>query len=370
MWYIFDNIFTFVFLSEQVLKILVIKFACLKGMMNIIDICLVILGIADTWILPFTNACGSNSSPLRFLLVIRILRVVRVVRFFRLIKVFEQLWIIIAGFAAAIRTALWVFIFVTLFLYMCAILTTTQIGEEPYFESVTSSMMSLWQIATLDSWSDPIVRTVLGRSPWFLMFFVPFIFITTYGVFNVILGIVVDSTVRSAELKTEKELKEQEIGRQLTIAYLNTIIHITDSGESGHISRDEFIVIWNDRDVQLKMTTILNLTLDQVLVIFEALEDSHGFAPITEFIAAVSQLSGSRLYQRNLTQVIHALDELMCRVNLVQTGITLHDTEMNTLAQRASDFASTTLYFLTGKYIGYITPYNIKGRKKYYSKEG
>lgn len=359
MWYIFDNVFTFVFLGEFLLKMLVMKFACLKGTMNIIDACLVVLGIADTWVLPFANACGSDSSPLRFLLVIRILRVVRVVRFFRLIKTFEQLWIIISGFAAAIRTALWVFLFVALFVYMCAIFTTIQIGEGPYFDSVISSMISLWQIATLDCWSDPIVRTVLGRSPWFLVFFIPFIFITTYGVFNVILGIVVDSTVRSAELKTEKELKEQEIGRQLTLAYLKRVIEITDSGESGHISRDEFIVIWNDRDVQLKMITILNLTLDQVLAIFEVLGDIEGFIPITEFITAVSQASSSGLYQRNLTQVIHALDKLVCRLNLAQTELTLHDNEIDTLSKRASVFASRTLYFLTGLYIRYIESYDI-----------
>ena len=314
-----------------------------KQVMNLIDLGLVVLSVVDTWILSFTSgsACGSS---LRILMAVRILRILRVVRFFRLVRAFDQLWLIVSGLMSALQTVVWVMLFLGILIYMCAIFTTSQIGSEPYFGSVVGSMVSLWQVVALDSWADSIVRPLIVEAPLLVLFFVPFVFFTTFGIFNVILGIVVENTVRSANSQSEKQSREKEIERQVVLTFLRRVIELSDPDESGKVSRSEFEALWRVPEVRERLVTVLRIDLDEIVKIFESLGDP---LETTELIAAIAQMTGSS-FQKDLNQVLLVLEGLEARVRMAEDQLTEFETHINTLCVETNKFTDSTLYYLTG----------------------
>jgi voltage-gated sodium channel len=91
-----------------------------------------------------------------------------------------------------------------------------------WFGTLGESFYTLFQIMTLESWSMGIVRPIMETHPLAWIFFVPFIFVVTFVMINLIVAVVVDAMnalsekeeghiieeVKSADSHTHKELKK------------------------------------------------------------------------------------------------------------------------------------------------------------------
>lgn len=344
----FESLFAGIFLLELVLRVLCQGLSYFKQPFNVVDAGLVILGVVETWILTFTSGC-SHSGSVKVLLTLRILRILRVIRFFKLVKSFEQLRLIISGVVNAMKTVLWVIVLLILLLYMCAIFTTTQIGTSPYFSTIPESMVSLWQIATLDNWAEAIVRPITEQSPLLLLLFLPFIFVTTYGLFNVILGIVVEATVESSAVKSEQARRENEIERQTALDSIAHILQCCDSNNTGVITELEFQEICKLDEIEFKLEKILKLEKSDISQIFESLADSEGNILISELLSAISQMTApASSFQRDIGQVLLTMEGLATRLSAVEDQIRSVDRQIDHLCFKGDQFAKSTLYFLTG----------------------
>jgi voltage-gated sodium channel len=62
-----------------------------------------------------------------------------------------------------------------------------------WFGSIGASLYSLFQIMTLEAWSDGIVRPIMEVYPLAWMFFIPFILITSFIVLNLFIAIIVNA---------------------------------------------------------------------------------------------------------------------------------------------------------------------------------
>jgi voltage-gated sodium channel len=62
-----------------------------------------------------------------------------------------------------------------------------------WFGTLGESFYTLFQIMTLESWSMGIARPVMEQFPLAWLFFVPFIFIVTFIMINLIIAVVVDA---------------------------------------------------------------------------------------------------------------------------------------------------------------------------------
>lgn len=318
--------------------------------MNLVDTGLVILSAVETWVLPFAQGCGSNQS-LRILVTLRIVRILRVVRFFRLIKTFEQLWLIVSGLVSALKTVFWVLLLQVLLIYMCAIFATTQISTPVYFSSVLQSMVSLWQIATLDNWADAVVRPIVKESPALILFFIPFLFVSTFGIFNVIVGIVVENTVQSAQRKSESAQREDEIEKQTALDALKKLLDMSDPDASDMIRKSDFMQLAQLPQVREKLK-IINITNDEVKHIFETIipGDTDGMKT-SALVAALSHMSGSA-FQKDLGQIGIVLTGLIERITLAENDVGLTFMDLETLVKEIEDFRKRTLYFVTGESYG------------------
>merc|ERR1719424_589148 len=123
----------------------------------------------------------------KFLSSIRVLRLFRLVRAVRTLRTFQRLWLLCSAMEDAMKTMVWVFACLWLFIYVMAVIFTMVIGhdettnydfqkswpvdgsygatsfywsKEEYFAHVSASMLTCFQIVTFDHWSTRIVRPI------------------------------------------------------------------------------------------------------------------------------------------------------------------------------------------------------------------
>lgn len=139
-----------------------------------------------------------------------IFRVLRVLRLFRLITVVPQMRKIITALLHVIPGIASIAGLLTLFFYIFAIMSTQLFGEKfpEWFGTLGDSFYTLFQIMTLESWSMGIVRPVMEVYPLAWIFFVPFIFLATFIIVNLIIAIVVDA-MNEMNAKDEEHIIEE-----------------------------------------------------------------------------------------------------------------------------------------------------------------
>ena len=175
--YVLDKICLGFFICELALKMYAFGWRFFRSAWNLFDF--VIVGIA------LTPGSGTLS----------VLRALRVLRLLRVISVAPRLRRVVEGFIEAIPGMGSVFLLMALIYYISAVMATKMFGETfpHWFGTLGDSAYSLFQIMTLESWSMGIVRPVMEVHPQAWVFFVPFIFVTTFAVVNLLVGLIVNS---------------------------------------------------------------------------------------------------------------------------------------------------------------------------------
>lgn len=203
---IFNQIVITIFTIEIILRIYVHRISFFKDPWSLFDFFVVAISLVPT-------SSGFE-----------ILRVLRVLRLFRLVTAVPQMRKIVSALISVIPGMLSVIALMTLFFYIFAIMATQLFGEKfpEWFGTLGESFYTLFQIMTLESWSMGIVRPVMDVYPYAWVFFVPFIFVVTFVMINLVVAIIVDAMailnqkedqhiideVQSHEAKIEKEIKE------------------------------------------------------------------------------------------------------------------------------------------------------------------
>jgi len=176
-----DKIALIIFVCEIALKLFAYRLSFFRRGWNVFDF--IIVGIA---LIPASGALAV----LRALRILRVLRLVSVVPSMR--RVIAALLHAIPGMGSIVAVLLVIY-------YVCAVLATKLFYAHPdpevaeKFESIPATMYTLFQIMTLEGWSQEIVRPVMDVYPYAWLFFIPFIIITSFAVLNLFIGIIVDA---------------------------------------------------------------------------------------------------------------------------------------------------------------------------------
>lgn len=169
------------FVIELVAKLYAFRFSFFRSGWNIFDF--IIIGVS---LIP---AVGPLSM-LRTLRILRVMRLVSVVPKMR--RVVSALLGAIPGMASILAVLLVIF-------YITAVLTTQIFGRtgdpamNELWSSIGDSMFTLFQLMTLEGWSQDIATPTMAHFPWSWAFFVVFIVVTTFAVLNLFIGIIVDA---------------------------------------------------------------------------------------------------------------------------------------------------------------------------------
>lgn len=187
---LFDIFVITVFTIEIVLRVYVYKKEFFKDPWSIFDFSIVSISLVPA-------SAGFE-----------ILRILRVLRLLRLVTVVPQMRKIVMALLGTIPGMASIAGLMTLFFYIFAIMSVELYGESHpvWFGTLGDAFYTLFQVMTLESWSMGIVRPIMEVHPYAWTFFIPFIFLATFIMINLIIAVVVDAM--SEITKEEKEAIE------------------------------------------------------------------------------------------------------------------------------------------------------------------
>jgi voltage-gated sodium channel len=175
--FLLDHTILGIFIAEIVLLIAARGFSFFKDAWCLFDF--VVVGIA------LVPASGSLS----------VLRALRVLRVLRLINKVESMRKVVGGLLSSLPGLGSVFGLILIIFYVASVIATNLFHKDfpDWFGDLSTSAFTLFQVMTLESWADGIARPVMENFPYAWVFFILFILIATFIIFNLFIAVIVDS---------------------------------------------------------------------------------------------------------------------------------------------------------------------------------
>jgi voltage-gated sodium channel len=114
-----------------------------------------------------------------------------------------------------------IMILLAILFYIFAVVGSTLYHEysPEYFGTLHATLLTLFQIVTLESWASDIMRPLLHFAPYSWIYFLSFILSGTFIVVNLFIAVIVSSVQNVSLLRDGEDLKEetsqQEIAREI-----------------------------------------------------------------------------------------------------------------------------------------------------------
>ena len=185
-----DHAILWVFIAELVLLISARRLLFFKDAWCVFDLLVVLIALVP--------ATGSLS----------VLRALRVLRILRLINKVESMRTVVGALLGSLPGLGSVFGLILIIFYVSAVIATNMFGEAfpARFGSLSQSFYTLFQVMTLEGWSEEIARPVMEVFPSAWVFFILFILTATFIVVNLFVAVIVDS-INSVKLAQVTELQ-------------------------------------------------------------------------------------------------------------------------------------------------------------------
>lgn len=361
LWFMVELVFAVMFVVEILLRMSCLRSRFVLDIWNICDTLVVLGCVVDALVLQPAKMGGK----LRLLSTLRVMRAIRLIRLVRMFKAFRELWLLVGGLVNSIKALAWITLILMLLIYVCGVVATTEIGQNPevyangpsydgevwpyeeYFGSVFKSMFTLFQIMTLDGWCDDIVRHILYFQPAFALLFLVFIVLTAFGLMNVVIGVIVENTLAAATVADQAIEKEQATKRRKALDQLEVMLELSDSNRSGSISLEELQAAAQSRVVQAQLEA-LDVRQVEVEQLFELLDyERRGAVDLKKFIVSCRELVGGAR-RRDIAQVEITVGALTQRLDSLDKKFIHIETEVSALGNLTEDFLQNTVRLLTG----------------------
>ena len=142
-----------------------------------------------------------------------VLRALRILRALRLFSTVPALRRVVGALVAALPGMGSIAVVLGVLFYVSAVLATKLFAAAfpEWFGHLPASLYTLFQIMTLEGWSEGIVRPVLKVHSWAWIFFLPFIVVTSFAVLNLFIGVIVSALQDAAGPSPESVALREEI---------------------------------------------------------------------------------------------------------------------------------------------------------------
>ncbi|MFT5162092.1 MAG: voltage-gated sodium channel [Alteromonadaceae bacterium] len=164
----------------------------------------------DTWNIFDTLIVTISLIPLEDSEMVLVARLVRVFRVLRMISIIPELRILMNSFFKALPRLGYVMALMFIIFYIYAAFGSL------FFEKINPvlwgdiaiSLLTLFRVMTFEGWTD-ILYEVMAVYPWGWLYFITFIFLTTFAFLNMVIGIMVN--VLEEEHINETELNDRVV---------------------------------------------------------------------------------------------------------------------------------------------------------------
>lgn len=134
-----------------------------------------------------------------------LLRLVRLLRVLRLLSTLPSLQMMVAALVHSIPRIGQMALLASLLFYIYAVAGTSLFGghDPEHWGSLHIALLSLFRTLTLEDWTD-LMYTAMEAYPWAWVYFVSFVLLATFVIFNMLIGIILNS-MEEARAKIHEE---------------------------------------------------------------------------------------------------------------------------------------------------------------------
>ena len=150
-----------------------------------------------------------------FAAVLRLVRLVRTLRLLRLVTALPRLQLIVGALLKSLGSMGYVTLLLALIFYIYAIIGIQLFGQQApaQFGSLPAAMLSLFQMITLDAWSDLFHAVNRSAPVASVLYFLSFILLGTMIMLNLFIGVIMSSmSEMHAELEGQKLVAQTSPG--------------------------------------------------------------------------------------------------------------------------------------------------------------
>lgn len=324
---------------------------------NWLDFFLAMMSVVDVWIIRLVKLIfGDQGLPsFRIVSVLRLLRLLRLARLVRLIRMFKELWLVVQGLAESCKVLFWVIILLFLVIYTFGIFMTVMVGGEcddmpnfpncrDMFYHVPGSMITMFQIMSGDSWSMEVGRKLVYEYPieyWrplFAFVLIFFIFLTTFGLMNIVMAIIVENTLSAAKDNEDLERRRREKREKRVLEQLRGVFIQADQqgNANGMMDIDEFTEMCKMPEAEAKLR-FLNVPTENPKDVFELFEqDDDGEVSMDDFFAGINKIKGEAS-ARDMMQLVMGAGTTTRRVETVDTILAKMSVTLRTLPDTTAE---------------------------------
>jgi len=206
VWTVINSLFVLSFTFEIGIRMYLKRCAWFFARWNWFDAIVTLLAGVDVWILSHIR----DAEGLQLTSVLRVLRLSRLVRLIKLMTLFEELYIVLTTLWHMLQTMALFMMIMFFFFLVFSLFMVDAIGRnkafqdvrflgtdttEDRFGTVIQSMYSLFELMTLEGWTD-VYRPIVNTEPWFALFFSIFIMAFSYGALNVVIALVIERALK------------------------------------------------------------------------------------------------------------------------------------------------------------------------------
>jgi voltage-gated sodium channel len=150
--------------------------------------------------------------------IMSVARTLRVLRTLRAVAVFPTLRRIVGALLRSIPGMGYVLLLLTILVYVYAVIGTSIFGEAvpEYFGTLHRTGLTLFQVVTLEGWND-LLYTVMEKFPYGWIYFVTFIFLGTFTLFNLFVGVIVSNLEHVSSGQSEEEQRDKVEAEQIRL---------------------------------------------------------------------------------------------------------------------------------------------------------
>ncbi len=151
---------------------------------------------------------GSAFSALRALRILRVLHVISLV---------PRMRHVVAAMIRSLPQIGSILALLVIISYISAVIVTHLYGEgyPELFGSIGRSMLTLFQLMTLEGWAAEVVRPVMETHPYSVFLFIPYMLMTAFAILNLFTAVLVDS-MQILQQNYTYERTEQQTAKILT----------------------------------------------------------------------------------------------------------------------------------------------------------
>lgn len=326
-----ETVFYIWYIVEVILKLIAYRcnfFTNVDWRWNLFDVFCI---LPWAWIIDAandTNDDGGGSSGLSFFRVLRLLKLARMLRVVRFMRVFRELRVMMNMMLRSLNTLLWSCILEILIIYVfcmviCLGFTTyldnnnrskfVHIHEDSlhkHWGGIWRGMKTLyWSVTFGVDWAD-IALDMQAMGALYHAIFLIFIMLSVFGVFNVILGVLVVQAHNVVAEDTRSVLVQEQKQSERMLKAAGAVLHRIDVDKTNLLTWDEFETLSSHQDIQ-DFLNWLDIDMNSAQKLYDALSSGgDGFVDIDQFLEGCTKVKGGA-NRRSIFQIQQSMGMYM-----------------------------------------------------------